>query len=78
LEAEIRHLKDSGGAGADNVVLKHMLEDATRARDRLEQDYLEANTAKLVAESQLAVIQSGAASEGYEYERFGYVWFLGG
>ncbi|KAA8911349.1 HOOK protein-domain-containing protein [Sphaerosporella brunnea] len=66
LEAEIRHLKDSGGAGADNVVLKHMLEDATRARDKLEHDYLEANTAKLVAEAQLAVIQSGVASEGSE------------
>ncbi|KAI5852230.1 hypothetical protein BZA05DRAFT_39268 [Tricharina praecox] len=66
LEAEIRHLKDSGGVGADNVVLQHMLEDATRARDKLEHDYLEANMAKLVAESQLAMIRSGTANEGSE------------
>ncbi|KAI5819085.1 HOOK protein-domain-containing protein, partial [Pyronema omphalodes] len=65
LEAEIRHLKDSGGVGADNVVLQHRLQDVERARAKLEEDYLAANTARLVAESQLFAIRSGNASEGY-------------
>ncbi|KAI5796751.1 HOOK protein-domain-containing protein, partial [Pyronema domesticum] len=66
LEAEIRHLKDSGGVGADNVVLQHRLQDVERARAKLEEDYLAANTARLVAESQLFAIRSGNASEGSE------------
>ncbi|KAI5787174.1 HOOK protein-domain-containing protein [Geopyxis carbonaria] len=66
LENEIAHLKEGGGAGADNVVLQHMLEDARKARDKLEQDYLQANTERLVLESQLAAIRSGAAGEGSE------------
>ncbi|KAF8245809.1 hypothetical protein K440DRAFT_603277 [Wilcoxina mikolae CBS 423.85] len=66
LEAEIRHLKESGGAGADNVVLQHRLQDVERARSKLEEDYLTANTARLVAESQLYAIRSGTASEGSE------------
>lgn len=64
-EDEIRHLKEGGGAGSDNIVLKHMVEDATRARDKLEYDYLEVNTAKLILESQLYSIRAGTTSEGY-------------
>lgn len=64
LENEIHHLKEGGGAGADNVVLQHRLEDVTRAKDKLEQDFLEANTAKLVLESQLQLIHTGSANDG--------------
>jgi hypothetical protein len=42
-----------------------MLEDTSKARDKLEQDFLQAHTDKLVLESQLASIRSGNTSEGY-------------
>lgn len=64
LEAEIRHLKDSGGVGADYVVLQHRLQDVERARSKLEQDYLASNTARLVAEAQLYTIRSGQTDDG--------------
>ena len=65
LEAEIRHLKDSGGVGADYVVLQHRLQDVERARSKLEQDYLASNTARLVAEAHLYTIRSGQTDDGY-------------
>ncbi|KAL7275336.1 hypothetical protein RUND412_001738 [Rhizina undulata] len=66
LENEVVHLKEGGGVGADNIMLQHLLDDATKARDKLEQDFLDTHTEKLILESQLAAIRHGTASEGSE------------
>jgi len=65
LENELSQLKEgTGSADADNVVLQHMLDDATKARDKFEQEYLQAHTGKLILEAQLAAINGGSSIEG--------------
>lgn len=65
LEAELRILKEGGGVGADNMMLQQLLNDATLAKDKLEQDFLQAHTDKLVLEAQLTAIRGGTSIEGY-------------
>ena len=65
LENELSQLKEgTGGADADNVMLQHMLDDTTKAKDKLEQEYLQAHTGKLILEAQLAAINGGSSIEG--------------
>ncbi|KAG0131806.1 hypothetical protein HOY82DRAFT_324439 [Tuber indicum] len=67
LESELSQLKEgTSGTDADNVMLQHMLDDATKAKDKLEQDYLQAHTGKLILEAQLAAINGGSFTEGSE------------
>ena len=65
LQDEVRQLKEGGGATADNIVLQHQLDDAKRARERLEHDFLEASTEKLLLESRLNSMRSASGSPGY-------------
>ncbi|KAI5800357.1 HOOK protein-domain-containing protein [Peziza echinospora] len=65
LEAEIARLKEGGATSADNMLLKSLLDDATKAKEKLENDYLEAHTERLILESQLASLSGGGPIEGY-------------
>ena len=66
LESELSQLREgTGGADADNVMLQHMLDDATKAKDKLEQEYLQAHAGKLILEAQLAAINGGSSNEGF-------------
>ncbi|RPB02593.1 hypothetical protein L873DRAFT_1673240 [Choiromyces venosus 120613-1] len=67
LESELSQLREgAGGTDADNVMLQHMLDDAIKAKDKLEHDYLQAHTGKLILEAQLAAINGGSSIEGSE------------
>lgn len=59
LEAEIARLREGGATSADNMLLKSLLDDATKAKDKLEHDYLQSHTDKLILESQLASLRGG-------------------
>ncbi|KAG0641991.1 HOOK protein-domain-containing protein [Tuber brumale] len=74
LEIERNTLREKA-AGAEGQKSKDMeriqnLEernhDATKAKDKLEQDYLQAHTGKLILEAQLAAINGGSSIEGSE------------
>lgn len=48
------------------MILKSLLEDATKAKDKLEHDYLQSHTERLILEAQLAALcGSGPIDEGY-------------
>ena len=47
------------------MLLKSLLDDATKAKEKLENDYLEAHTERLILESQLASLSGGGPIEGY-------------
>ncbi|KAI5841482.1 hypothetical protein DFP73DRAFT_126147 [Morchella snyderi] len=64
LEAELKSLKEGGGVNADNMMLQQLLDDATLAKNKLEQDFLVAHTDKLVLEAQLTAIRGGTSVEG--------------
>lgn len=64
LEAELKNLKEGGGVNADNMMLQQLLDDATLAKNKLEQDFLVAHTDKLVLEAQLTAIRGGTSVEG--------------
>ena len=67
MEAEIARLGEGGATSADNMLLKNLLDDATKAKDKLEHDYLQSHTEKLILESQLASLRGGGPlAEGYE------------
>ena len=70
MEAEIARLRGEGATeatSADNMLLKQMLDDVQRAKDKLEHDYLQSHTEKLILESQLASLRGGGPlDEGYE------------
>lgn len=68
MEAEIARLSEGGATSADNMLLKNLLEDAQKAKDKLEHDYLQSHTEKLLLESQLASLRGGGddLAEGYE------------
>ncbi|KAF8454965.1 HOOK protein-domain-containing protein [Terfezia claveryi] len=59
LEAEIARLGEGGATSVDNMLLKSLLDDATKAKDKLEHDYLQSHTEKLILESQLASLHGG-------------------
>ncbi|KAF8426574.1 hook-related protein family [Tirmania nivea] len=63
LEAEIARL-GGGATTADNMLLKNLLDDATKAKEKLERDYLQSHTEKLILESQLASLRGGPLGEG--------------
>jgi len=67
LETELNNLKGGGGVSVDNMMLQQLLNDATLAKDKLEQDFLQAHTDKLVLEAQLTAIRGGPSIEGYVY-----------
>lgn len=50
---------------ADNVLLKGLLEDVQRQKDKLENDFLAVNSEKLLLESQLDALRGGVSIEGY-------------
>jgi protein HOOK3 len=70
LEAELKNLKEGGGVNADNMMLQQLLDDATLAKNKLEQDFLVAHTDKLVLEAQLTAIRGGTSVEGYVRSKF--------
>ena len=54
------------GAGAGNAELQTLLDDAQKAKEKLEYDFIEANTGKLVLESQIAAIKDSTTGESSE------------
>lgn len=67
MEEEIVRLSEGGTTSADNMLLKNLLDDATKTKDKLEQDYLQSHTEKLILQAQLASLHGGAPlAEGYE------------
>jgi protein HOOK3 len=64
LESELSQILEGDEVSADNIMLQHMLEDATKARDKLEQDFLKSHTERLVLEAQLLAIGGGSSVEG--------------
>lgn len=70
LETELNNLKEGGGVGADNMMLQQLLDDSIKAKDKLEQDFLQAHTDKLVLEAQLTALRGGTSVEGYVRSKF--------
>jgi len=66
LSGEAEELKKTTpGAGAKNVMLQQLLDDANEKHAALEERYFEAYQDKLVLESSLADVQQGHPIEGY-------------
>jgi protein HOOK3 len=47
-------------------MLKSLLDDSQKAREKLEKDYLQSHGEKLILESQLTALKSGVSVEGSE------------
>jgi chromosome segregation ATPase len=65
LKLELQALKDTGGAGAQNIVLKNLLEDAETSNKKFKQNYLEVQQKLLLLEKQFEAAKAGMVNEGY-------------
>ncbi|CAG8608544.1 1048_t:CDS:10 [Acaulospora morrowiae] len=72
LERELAKLREGksadGDADAQLLVLQHMLDDANRAKNKFEKDYVRAQQEKLVLEKELVQLQNGSSSNGDKNE----------
>ncbi|TGZ83789.1 hypothetical protein EX30DRAFT_91628 [Ascodesmis nigricans] len=63
LEDEVAAARDHGGPSPDAVMLQHLLEDATKAKEKLEHDYLQASSDRAILEAQVNDLLSGNLNE---------------
>jgi hypothetical protein len=67
LESELA-AKDVDDSGAENILLQNLLEDATKAKEKLERDYLQVHAEKLIVEARLkAALSGGPTIDGYVF-----------
>ncbi|KAI9754312.1 MAG: hypothetical protein M4579_004776 [Chaenotheca gracillima] len=66
LKSDLQRSRDSGEAGAENIMLKNTAQDAEKKAERFEQRYLDTQQSKLVLESEIKALLDGNAGEGSE------------
>ncbi|KAF0432304.1 hook-domain-containing protein [Gigaspora margarita] len=72
LEREIARLREGkpadGNSDAELLILQNMLEDANRAKNKLQKDYDKVQKEKISLESELRIQQNGSTSNGKSFE----------